>query len=542
MKILHPSKLVLFILLSLFFLGNLAFAQNDFDMPIGMNLPSLSYFSTGLVFSDVMTTASSMMSFSQQAKDWNSRLINRIPVDSQGWPLELPYVVDGDPQGCRFLISSYYKGDYVVLFDGDGDLQWGGVKSEVRNGVTHLIFSGKRKNVWVSILRSAKGNHIRNMRIIPARYMDHENSMPLFNSLYLKGLQPFHVLRFMDLTSTNNSMHRNWSDRTKPDFFSQGTKNGMSWEYAIELANTLHQDPWICVPHQATDEYITQLALLFHDKLSPDLTLYVEYSNEIWNWMFKQSNYVAQNAPGAEKHVVSGLRAVGERYCGAPDKACHPEKDAWMMARTFRIFAKVWQKERQRLVTVAAVQHGWPDNTGRILKFLFTDKEGFKVDALSPGGYFGFRKGDHTKWADMHPSKVTPEMVIAAAEDSMTRRENRLTRETAMYAKKYGLDYLVYEGGQHMQPYQQKDWGYNQAVYDAQVAPGMYDLYMKNFAELKKAGCKLFMAFSYVGPREVKWGSWGHLEKLDDLYSPNLKTIAPKYQALLDVNTPKQPR
>jgi hypothetical protein len=69
----------------------------------------------------------------------------------------------------------------------------------------------------------------------------------------------------------------------------------------------------------------------------------------------------------------------------------------------------------------------------------------------------------------------------------------------------------------------------------------MYDLYMKNFEFLSKpeVNCKLFIAYSYIGKRESRWGSWGHLEKLEDINSKNLKEIAPKYKALLDINMPK---
>jgi hypothetical protein len=508
-------------------------------LPMGMNLPQLNYYTPGLVFNDVMTTASPLISFSTITQQWDSQVMAQIPVDPQGWPLEIPYSVQGDPQGFRFLINSNYKGDYVVRYDGEGEITWGGVKVEVRDGVTHLMLPGTTTNVWATVVRSAKGNHIHNMRIIPATYAHNEQALPRFYPLYLKGLRPFQALRFMDWTGTNNSSQSNWSDRTKKDFYSQGTENGIAWEYVIELANTLHADPWICVPHQANDDYISKLSRLFLSKLDPDLSLYVEYSNEIWNWMFKQSHYVAGNAPGGKGKVVAGLRAVATRYCGGADTACHPEKDAWMMARTFRIFETTWSPQRSRLITVAAVQHSWPGNTGRILKFLWNDEEGFKADALSPGGYFGFSDDDHAKWVAMSPGAVTPEMILAAVDAGMPQRENLWTRETAQYAKQYGLAYLVYEGGQHMQPYQQKEWGYNHAVYDAQIHPGMYDLYMKNFAVHNEVDCKLFMAFAYVGPRESRWGSWGHLETLADIKSKALKTVAPKYKALLDASSSK---
>jgi len=93
-----------------------------------------------------------------------------------------------------------------------------------------------------------------------------------------------------------------------------------------------------------------------------------------------------------------------------------------------------------------------------------------------------------------------------------------------------------------MQPYNQQDWAYNHAVYDAQVHPGMYELYMTNFALHQEpvVDCQLFMAYSYIGPRVTKYGSWGHLENAQQLSSPvTLKVTAPKFKALLDVNRAK---
>jgi len=105
------------------------------------------------------------------------------------------------------------------------------------------------------------------------------------------------------------------------------------------------------------------------------------------------------------------------------------------------------------------------------------------------------------------------------------------------------LTTVVYEGGQHMQPYLQGEWCYNQAVYDAQLSPKMYDMYMKNFRKMiePEVNCQLFMAFAYMGARQNKYGSWGHLENMAQIGNlGGYMTIAPKYQALLDANTPKE--
>jgi len=495
--------------------------SNTPRMPIGINLSYINYYSPGPPFNDVMTTASDMLSYPHGTYNWDSGLMDQIPVDANGWPLEIPYSVGGVLQDVRFLINSFYAGDYVVLHDGEGTITLGGVSSTVIGGVTHITLPGTETNIWINITSSTKGNHIRNMRIIPAVYKGAEETMPTFNSLYLQGLQPFHALRFMDWTHTNHSPSINWETRTTTKTYTQAGGEGVAWEYVIELANTLKADPWICIPHKVTDAYINSLAQLFLANLDSNLTLYVEFSNELWNWIYTQAGICIA--------ALSGIGAAGTN---------HPEKDAYMMARTFTIFNNVWSVQRSRLVTVAAVQLGWVDNTRRILNYLF-DVAGVGADAVSPGGYFYFDPKDHAIWNAMDPAKVTAEMVINSADGYINEETFRYIDATSAYARDRGIDYIVYEGGQHMQPYNQQDWGYNQAVWDAQIHSGMYDLYMRNLTKHKDVNCKLFMGYDYVRQRESRYGSWGHLEDLADINAVDLKSTAPKYKALLDFNTAK---
>lgn len=207
------------------------------------------------------------------------------------------------------------------------------------------------------------------------------------------------------------------------------------------------------------------------------------------------------------------------------------------MARTFRIFQEAFGNQQSRLVRVAAVQQAGPENTGRILKYLFA-KDGIGCDALAAAGYFGFGRDDHERWRLMAPGDVTPEMILDAVEHRYDREAARWTTETARYARQYRIDYLVYEGGQHIQPWQQQDWPYNQALWEAQVHPKMYQLYLRNFAGHcePRINCKLFMAYCYLGVRRSRFGSWGHLESLAQVGVVHMLETAPKYQALLDVN------
>ncbi len=507
-------------------------------MPVGTNLPGLNYYTQALVYTDVMTTASELISFyndtCQWDCPWDSGVIDEIPRDEDGWPTEIPYATsDGHQTKVRFLVNNHYPaGRYRILFDGSGTFS---SNVEIEDGNYFVTLDGSGSNTVIAIDSSVSGNHIRNMRILPESYALGD-SYPTFLPSYLDGLRPFHTLRFMDWISTNNSTQVHWSDRATPSYYSQGTSRGMAFEYAIELANELDTDVWVTVPHMASDDYIRQMAQLFRDTLEPDRKIYVEYSNELWNWMFLQSTWVLNNGqksdgsdPVVNDYVATDLAAI-ETAGGN-----FPEKDAYMMARVFRIWTEEFASEAStRLVRVATGQQAWAGNTGRILNYLF-NTDGIGCDAMAVTAYFNFTEENHIAWNSQ--DEVTPQEIIDAVLDQFDSGAGASTKATATYVNQYDIDYLVYEGGQHMQPWQQGVWDYNQAIWDAQIHPGMYQLYFKNFESLTdpEVDCRLFMAFSYMGVRESRWGSWGHLENLDQVGGDYL-LIAPKYQALLDVN------
>jgi len=509
------------------------------QLPIGMNIPGHNYYETCIRFTDVMTTASDMFTF-YDGGPWNSEQIANIPRDVNGYPTQIPVNVGGQNQKVRFLINNVYVGRYYFLYDGVGTLSIGGASNGTEGTRRYVDLNGAGGHVWVDIVTSQAGNYIRNMRILPEPYAS-SGTYPTFLPKFLDGLRPFHALRFMDWIGTNNSSQKYWTDRVTKTYYTQGGGKGMSFEYAIELCNELNQDAWVCIPHQADDNYIQQCARLWRDNLEPGLKVYIEYSNEIWNWQFSQAGYCVNNAPGhPNAYVSSDLAAI------APAGSNHPEKDAYMMARTFRLWkAEFTGVNAARLVRVAAVQHSWYDNTRRVLEYLFNvNLQG--CDVVSPAGYFNFEQAQHDQWlaACTAGQTVDPGAICQAVIDIYDNTSGLWTQKNAEYANQFGVGYVVYEGGQHMQPYQQQDWCYNQSVWNAQIHPKMYELYMKNFNKHvePQVNCQLFMAFSYMGARESRYGSWGHLESLSQVGSANYMTIAPKYQALLDANSPKTSR
>lgn len=507
------------------------------QLPIGTNLPGINYYEPALLFTDVMKTAD-LRADGIDTSNLSYTVFADMPKDSNGYPLDIPWThTDGYSYRYIAYINSYYSGEYALLYDGEGTVSIS-ISSTMVDGHLQFTLPGIKTNIWLTISSTSSANHINNIRIIPVEYVGDEVNMPTFRASYTNGILPFDTLRFMDLTRTNNSVNIEWGDRNGIGHITQGGSQGIAWDHVVELSNQLDKDPWVCVPHQASDDYITQLATFLRDNVESGRTIYLEYSNELWNWAgFTQSTYVNTDAPGHPNSYVSTDLAAIETAGGN-----FPEKDAYMMARTFRLFSAVFGAEMStRVVRVATGQVAWADNSRRILEYLF-NTDGVGADALAVGGYFYFNPADHDVWNAMDPATVTPEMVLQSAEDYFDSTAVVWTRDSASYAKQYGVDYMVYEGGQHMQPYNQQEWDYNHAVWDAQIAPGMYDLYMDNFDLHEESGvnCKLFMAFSYVSSRESQYGSWGHLENLDQLQlSPaEMLIAAPKYQALLDANGP----
>lgn len=533
---LKNSLILSIIFLIVFYDCNISNAQQNQlpKLPIGMNIHSSNYYSEGIIYTNVMNTASAIFTF-YDGGPWDSKLIDSIPIDTNGYPLQVPVNVGGQDQKIRFLINNFYNGKYVILYDGVGQLKVNGTTSVIENNQLFVNLNGKGGHVWIDIISSQQGNHLRNIRILPEEYASGQN-YPTFLPLFLEGLAPFHALRFMDWASTNNSPQKHWSDRAKLGYYTQSTNKGQALEYAIELANILEEDAWFCVPHLASDDYITKMALLIRDNLNADLKVYIEYSNEIWNWQFQQSSWVLNNATGSvDSYVIDDLKAIN------PDAASHPEKDAYMMARVFRLFDAVFTgSHATRLVKVAAVQHAWVDNTRRILKYLKEVNQ--QCDVVSPAGYFGFQLSDHEAWLN-DCENVTAEKILDDTEAGYDSRTGAWTSGTAQYANDYNVGYVVYEGGQHMQPQNQSEWCYNDSLYAAQIHPKMYDLYMKNFRKHVEptVNCQLFMAFSYTSTRKSKYGAWGHLENINQIEEANgdFMHIAPKYQALLDANSSK---
>jgi chitodextrinase len=192
-----------------------------------------------------------------------------------------------------------------------------------------------------------------------------------WRSDFVSDLTPYSVLRFMDWGPTNGSEFVNWSSRipktadhynvTVPLTNGDGsttTGRGVAYEWQIDLCNKASADMWINIPHKASDDFVRQLARLIRDNLTDRKKVYVEYSNEVWNWGFQQTHYA--DAQGQARGFVGSY----------PFKGNTVYINAWWgyyvyrSCQVARIFEEEFAGQTDRLVKVLGTQLGydnWPD-------------------------------------------------------------------------------------------------------------------------------------------------------------------------------------
>ncbi len=536
-------------------------------LPIGMNLSAIADWQPGFPFVNLMWGARVWMTRNASNQGpWTTNHMAGLALDENGYPLELPATPPGarSPQVVFTIVPNNAKpGRYVVLYDGEGSLSFGGGSRLVnaRPGRVEITMrhGGGDAIEEVGIRTSVRGNHVRNIRIVPIEQEKLDLTNNPFSTEFLEFCRPWHCLRFMDWQNTNGSTLTSWSERKRPGFYTQiGTDGdrlgmfgpprepwqnkwamGVATETCLQLSNLMRTDPWICVPHLADEDYIREQARLVKQQLDPRLKVYVEFSNEMWNWGFMQSQWMLRSELASDLVVSGGGRPPwragrkpdtfvnGIVAQGAGEGSDHPERIGALFRRCFAIWEDVFRGEdRKRLVRVCAVQSSWTDTVERTLRWVMRNGG---CDALSPAGYFGPGDPHYKKWAAAGAT-LTADQVIAEMRSEIQNVAKYVATNAAI-AKKAGVRLVLYEGGQHIQPQNQQDTPYNPALAAAQKHPEMYELLRLNMDLYARTGCDLFCAFNSVSSQGSRFGSWGHVEHYGQ--DPG---SAPKYRAILDAN------
>ncbi|HEX4792726.1 MAG TPA: LEPR-XLL domain-containing protein [Humisphaera sp.] len=310
---------------------------------------------------------------------------------------------------------------------------------------------------------------VKNIKVLQAGYS--LSSYPTFSTQYLNLLEDLSpgVIRLMDFTHTNGNPVANWADRTKTTSATQSRASapgelqplkGAAWEYGIQLANTLHANIWVNIPAHATDDYVTQLATLLRKTLDPSLSIYVEYSNEVWNSGQEQYSY---NHQVASNEVVSMAKAGQTSTLNYDHLAVNTSvasgganADIWADRRYARrsrqisiLFQNAWTSAglasptNTRVRTILCSQFANASRFDNMLKF---------ISAVygPPSKYFyGIGVAPYLDLAaDSSKNGLTTDQVIAdLSADADRYLTNGAFAGIVSRAQKYGLKPVAYEGG-----------------------------------------------------------------------------------------------
>jgi hypothetical protein len=479
--------------------------QTSAPFELGLNLTGVVSYGSELAFADLFKMSSDWVS-QAPGKPWGQGGV--LDLDPNGWVRRLAPNQQAQALFCPDA-AEYFAGKQVTcVYDGEGDIDFLGSARTVgrsRGRVTGQV--NGPGSIVLSIERTKPDNPIRNLRVMQPGL---ENAKGTFGPAFVERWAPFKVLRFMDWQSTNNSPLVHWADRPTPDSHSQATAKGVCLEYMIELANVQQADPWFCIPHLASDDFVRQFAAMVRKRLEPSLKVYLEYSNECWNGSFQQARYCQEQ--GTKLGLSQNKFEAQLRY---------------QSQRAVEVF-KIWEREfggMNRLVRVLAVEGGLPWAGVTVLGW----RDAYKnADAVAIAPYFGGEFGT--------PASVQKTLAMGVGQllDGCRKSIQLVSRNTQIYAaeaKKRGLRLIAYEGGQSLV-------GVNGEENNAQLtalfeaanrAPAMRDVYLEDLKTWQDCGGGLFCVFSSMG-HYSKWGSWGLLES--EKQNP---ATAPKYQAVKEL-------
>ena len=475
---------------------------------VGTNLGGISYYGSNFPFADLVKSGGG---WGPSNADGSATAFPGVTAD--GYPTSL---LAG--QRARIPVAwsgvHYPAGRYTLLWDGKGTLSF--PLSRIRideTGANRMVVESTdaSASIWLSIDTTDPTDPVHNVRFLmpgtEATYL----TQP-FNPAYLQQLAPFSLVRFMDWGKTNGSPVVEWADRSLPADASYTGAAGVPVEVMIDLANTLHVDPWFCIPHQASDDYVRQFATLLHTRLDPTLRPHIEYSNEMWNWGFSQTGWAVTQSD------AQGLA----RPWGTPS--------IFYARRAVQIFkllqATYGAADAHRLVRVIAGQAAWT----QFLENALGDADtAANADVMAVAPYFTAEAADNA--ANLAATlSDSPDQIVDQFLVSIRGKVQSWMTANATLATRYHLALKAYESGPGdttaFFPAANQD-ALTALFSAANASPRMKDVYTEYYGQWKAAGGSTMNQFSDVSAWS-KWGFWGALQ-----YVTQDPLTSPKYQGLI---------
>lgn len=548
-------------------------AQGLASPSLAMGLNGISDWSTEHPFLDLMKSARAWTGhLPGQWGGWSDADLRKAGyLDADGWLKAMPEELDGV---ATILLTDQpaeataLGGRYRISYEGKGTLEIMGAVANVarRPGEIRFDFTpGGPGSMVVLTIKATDpgrtGDYLRDIRVMREENIALGEAGAIFDPAWIARIGDLRIVRFMDWMATNDSPVSDWSERPEPGDYSYSAQ-GVPVEVMVALANEIGADPWFTMPHQANDAYVRAFATYVRDHLDPRLMAHVEYSNEVWNWQFKQAGWAFDAAKarwGAEGDAwmqFAGMRAAqvamiwGEVF-GAEAKArlvkVIATQTGWLGLEAPLLDAPLWVAEDPARNRPPATYFNAYAVTGYFSAGLGEDAKAplvkewiaaSQAEAERDGRAMGLRAGGLDTYVAAHRydaavAKAGAELrdgsLTGDAGSSVADLLGRMLPYQADVARAHGLELIMYEGGTHVV-------GLGNWPNDAELTaffnhlnytPEMAGLYGTLLAGWKDLGGTAFNAFvDMAGPS--KWGSWGALRYPGD--------ENPRWQVLADFN------
>ncbi|WP_146131688.1 cellulose-binding protein [Merismopedia glauca] len=512
------------------------------SVSVGVNLGAITYYSTDFPFINAFKNASKWRTVCVKTdpgctQNQFTKEENLLQLDRNSWVKSLPSPEDSPVYTrVRSLLFSgqentYVGGQYVVLYKGEGKIAYGGgatvIESKPGADIINIDLN-KKRGIWLDIISTDPqntGNYIRDIVVIKTADRNKLKSQ-IFNQKFIDKLQDFQVIRFMDWMNTNKSKEQDWSQRTLLQNATY-TQTSAPVEVMVSLSNKINASPWFNMPHMANDTYVTNFAKLVKAKLNSNLKVYVEYSNEVWNYSFPQGAWVEQQATKLWQAPQYPQKAFAKRL------NWHGKRTA----EVCEIWKNVFADRPKSVVCVLGSQGANPWASIQSLDCpLWVKKPCYKhqIDALAMGAYFGNYIGlpkNEPQIVNWSVDQLFQEINSGTGLDNSRTGGALADAQAKMLASfevanQRNLNLFAYEAGQHLTGVGRV--ANNKTITNLFIAanrdPRMAEAYTTLFNNWKNSGGSVFVHFNYVSPSS-KWGSWGLLENIDDETSPKYKAV-----------------
>ncbi|GCE10610.1 carbohydrate-binding protein [Tengunoibacter tsumagoiensis] len=453
-----------------------------------------------------------------------------VAVDSNGWPT-------ADFQFYLWQGQSRTDGTYQVIFNGQADLSvslgYATFSNQQYNAatntttVTMVVTTADNINFYLYFnntkrtASSATNTGITGLKffkpVSEGSTTSYDPSV-IFTPYVAQAVAPYTYIRFMFGTNWNKST--TWSDRTTVDYATQHKMlpgengfegNQMAFEYMVKIANDNNKDLYIVVPDRANNDYITKLAqLLLYGSdgvnpytspqanpvwapLKPSLKLYVEYTNEAWNFSFDQAHDLYDGPIGAQQEIANNPNSPLIFDGNTDGNLIWHRNYANRSLNVSNIFRSVFGDASMgsRVRPLLYWQYNNLNNTAQDeLEFIndyYNNADGIQhVANPHPVNYYFWGGGGAVYFNSNNDGATSVDSLFASGVPQSSYQS--MVSNEGTWARSYGLHFMSYEGS----------WGISGSVGDAgRVDPRAQQALLTSFNDFVQAGGENYTAGTF---------------------------------------------